>query len=75
MDVASVVGIGRATLERWLREGRIPTPEKIRIGKRKFRLWTDQDLAAIRKYKVSSYNKKPRRKKAGKTTAKKRSKP
>jgi excisionase family DNA binding protein len=71
LDVASVVGIGRATLERWLRDGRIRAPQTIRIGRRRFRLWTNGDLEAIREYKASNYRKKPRRKKVGRTKTKK----
>jgi predicted DNA-binding transcriptional regulator AlpA len=68
-DVASVVGIGRATLERWLKEKRIPRPKTIRVGKKGFRLWTRSDIQSVGKYKAANYNKKPRRKKLGRTKA------
>jgi excisionase family DNA binding protein len=70
-DVARLGGIHRATLERWIKEGRISKPQPLRYGKQVLRLWTERDIAELRKYKAVNYNKKPRRKKVGRTKTKK----
>ena len=48
-DVARLVGVGPASLERWLAQGRVPVPKRIRIGTRMFRLWTSQDIKQVKK--------------------------
>jgi excisionase family DNA binding protein len=57
LEVARKVGIGRATLERWLSSGKLKAPRTIRFGKSEFRDWTDRDVERVRKYKQESYRK------------------
>jgi excisionase family DNA binding protein len=49
-EIAREVGVGKMTLERWLREGKIPQPKTISFGGRNFRLWTQSDIKRIKKY-------------------------
>jgi predicted site-specific integrase-resolvase len=53
MQVAKAVGIDRVTLERWLSSGRVKMPKTIRIGARDFRLWTEIDVARLKKYSAA----------------------
>jgi excisionase family DNA binding protein len=69
-DVARLVGVHRSTLERWIKEGRVSRPSPFMYGRQKLRLWAKQDIENLREYKVENYNKKPRRKKAARTKAK-----
>ena len=56
-EVARKVGIGRATLERWLSNGGLQGPKTIRFGKSEFRDWTAEDVARVRKFKQENYRK------------------
>jgi excisionase family DNA binding protein len=50
-QVAKQVGIGRATLERWLASGKLKPPKTIRLGRSEFRGWTAADVERVRKFK------------------------
>jgi excisionase family DNA binding protein len=63
-EVAAIVGIGPATLERWLAEGKLDAPGSIRFGKRQFRNWTKRDIARVKAFKAKFYRKGRGRKKA-----------
>ena len=52
-----MVGVGRATLERWLLAGKVPEPHRIKNGGVNFRIWTDRDVERVRKYKEKFYRK------------------
>jgi excisionase family DNA binding protein len=56
-EVAKLVGIHQITLERWLAAEKIPSPKKLRTGRRIVRLWTNRDVERIRKYKQENYRK------------------
>jgi excisionase family DNA binding protein len=56
-EVAASVGIGRATLERWLAKGGLRPPRAVQIGRGAFRCWTDADVERVRKYKQQNYRK------------------
>jgi len=62
-----MVGIGRMTLLRWLKDGKIPEPRRIRNGGIDARIWTDRDVERVRSHKQENYRKgrgrkpKPRR--------------
>lgn len=63
-EVASIVGIGRATLERWLTSGALRQPRAVQVGQGKFRQWTDADVERTRKFKGRNYRKGRGRKKS-----------
>lgn len=46
-EVAQALGISKVTLKSWLRVGRIPEPA--RDPRNSYRLWTPQDVDAIRR--------------------------
>ena len=62
-ELATLVGVHRVTLEKWLASGKVKTPKTIRIGGRNYRLWTDRDVERVRKYKEKFYRKGRGRKK------------
>ena len=43
-QVTTMVGIGRMTLLRWLKDGKIPEPRRIRSGGIDARIWSDRDV-------------------------------
>ena len=65
-EVAQIVGINRVTLQRWLIVGGISEPQRIKQGGVDLRLWTEDDIDRVRKYKVMHYGKGRGRKKAPK---------
>ena len=52
-----MVGIGRMTLLRWLKAGKVREPKRIRNGGVQARIWTETDVERLRKYKVANYRK------------------
>jgi predicted DNA-binding transcriptional regulator AlpA len=56
-EVMTIVGIGRMTLLRWLKGGKIPEPKRIGNGGIEARIWTDRDVERVRKYKQENYRK------------------
>jgi excisionase family DNA binding protein len=66
-EVAKIVGIHRVTLEEWIARGAIPSPKKLSVGKHIVRLWSSKDVERLLKYRSANYNRKPHRKKAGRS--------
>ncbi len=62
-EVAKVVGIGPATLERWLSSGKVKPPKPLRVGRKVFRFWTTRDIERVKRYKEKFYRKGRGRKK------------
>jgi len=54
--VAKAVGVHYQTLLRWLYAKSIPEPQRVRLGGQNLRLWSKQDIAAVRKFKVKNYH-------------------
>lgn len=46
-EVAAALGVSKVTLKGWLRDGKIPEPT--RDPKNGYRLWTAQEVVAIRR--------------------------
>jgi excisionase family DNA binding protein len=63
IQVAKLVGVTSDTLHRWIRESRIEAPPIQSLGGMKVRLWSQEDVNKVMKYKAEKYRKKPRRKK------------
>ena len=61
-EAARLVGIGRNTLERWIREGKV-TPKTVRVGRKNYRLWTEREIEKLRYVKEKNYRKGRGRKK------------
>ena len=47
-EVAKVVGVTKETLYKWLRQGKIPEPDR---DYRNYRIWTEADIRNCLKYK------------------------
>ena len=62
-QVARKVRIGKQTLHRWIREGKITAPRKQRVGGVVVRLWNDEAVERVRKFKTANYRKGRGRKK------------
>ncbi|MBW7998454.1 MAG: helix-turn-helix domain-containing protein [Candidatus Glassbacteria bacterium] len=62
-EVARLVGIGRATLHRWMRERKVPVPRVRRVACVTVRFWSKSDLEKVRTYKAAHYCKGRGRKK------------
>jgi len=55
VQIAQRLGIGRDSLYRWMRRRKIKPAPVTRIGRFRVRLWTDQDVARIKKYMKENY--------------------
>lgn len=62
-EVANLVEVHVATLEEWLSKKKVRAPRTVRVGAKRYRLWTDADVERVRKYKKKSYRKGRGRKK------------
>ena len=56
-EAAKKCGLHHITLQRWVSEGKVVAPSKIRVGGVIVRLWTDADVDQVRKYKQENYRK------------------
>ena len=54
--VAKRVGVHVVTLRRWLLDGKITEPTRVKNGV-SARIWTDRDVERVRKYKEKNYRK------------------
>jgi excisionase family DNA binding protein len=68
IQVARLLGIASGTFHRWIRENRIEAPPAQTLGGMQVRLWTDADIAKVRKYKAEHYWGKGGRKKRQRPT-------
>jgi predicted site-specific integrase-resolvase len=66
VQVARAVGVHKVTLQRWLLDGKLREPRRVKQGGVDLRVWTDQDVDRVRKYKAAHYRKGRGRKKAQK---------
>ena len=64
-QAAKEAGISRATLQVWIRAGRIKAPAVKLVDGKAIRVWSDADLARLRKVKDSIYCKGRGRKLGG----------
>jgi excisionase family DNA binding protein len=55
-EVAKLVGVHKNTLLRWLYSREVPEPAQT-IGN-DFRVWTEQELEAVKAYKEQNYRKR-----------------
>ena len=47
-EAAKKLGIGIASLSRYIEDGNVPAPEPTRIGKRDVRAWSEEDVERVR---------------------------
>jgi excisionase family DNA binding protein len=55
---AKQVGISRATLQEWIRNGKIKAPRLAKVGSVRVRLWTASDVARLKAVKKEIYQEK-----------------
>ena len=56
-QVCEIVGIGRQTLLRWLRDGKVKEPRRISNGGVDARIWSGSAVERVKKYKAARYMK------------------
>ena len=65
--VAKMLGIGWSTLYRWIVEGKVKAPPVQSLNGLEIRLWTEEDIEKLKKYKKEHYwgrgSAKPRKRK------------
>jgi hypothetical protein len=66
IQVAGLLDITSGTIHRWIREGAVQAPPVQSLAGMRVRLWTEEDVEIVRKYKAENYQKKPNRKKSRK---------
>ena len=55
VEVAELVDVSWDTLNRWIREKKFHVPPVKAIGRVKIRLWSQDEVAAVLKYKEQHY--------------------
>ena len=68
VEVAELVDVSWDTLNRWIRERKFPVPPVQSLGRIRVRIWTENDVEKVRKYKLDHYRGKGGRKKRKKRT-------
>jgi predicted site-specific integrase-resolvase len=67
VKVAKMLKIGWSTLYRWIVEGRVKAPPVQSVNGLQIRLWTEEDIEKLKKFKIEHYwgrgSKKPRKRK------------
>ena len=54
-EAARLLGVDRRTLQRWVRDKRIPAPTTQVLAGVRLRFWTEQDMAKLKEYKAARY--------------------
>jgi len=47
-EAAKKLGIEQSTLSKYLKRGKVPSPETVRQGNRVSQIWTDAEIEAVR---------------------------
>jgi excisionase family DNA binding protein len=56
-QVAERLGIHKATLIRWLLDGKVREPRRVNQVGQEIRIWTDRDVQRVQRYKQENYRK------------------
>ena len=54
-EVAKIVGIHLATLQRWIAQGKVKAPQPTLIGAVGYRLWSQDEIAKLKEVKKAIY--------------------
>ena len=54
-EVARKLKVHQITLQRWISQRKIRAPRKVKVGKIVVRLWTQADLARVKRYKEKNF--------------------
>lgn len=60
-EVVRIVGCHEDTLYRWLREGRLPDPPRIRVGRNSVRVWSALDVERAKTLREQGLRLRPRK--------------
>ena len=52
-EAAKLIGISKSSLLRWLADGTIPEPKRVKVGGIEWRIWSKADIARARKLKAT----------------------
>jgi MerR HTH family regulatory protein len=66
-QVAKKIEVHKVTLIRWLLDGKVTEPRRVKQGGQEVRIWTDRDVERVRKFKAAHYRKGRGRKKGKKS--------
>ncbi len=55
VQAAKLLGVGRDSLYRWMRAGKIKGTRVVALGGVRIRLWTERDLEQVRKFMEKNY--------------------
>jgi excisionase family DNA binding protein len=67
-QAAELLGVDRRTLQRWVREKRIPEPTTQVLAGVRLKFWTEHDMVELKEYKTARYwGKGKRRSRDGKS--------
>ena len=61
IELARALGVSYPTLHRWRRERRFPVPPLRRLGRISVRIWTERDLARVRRFMERHYRENRKR--------------
>lgn len=65
VQVARKIGVSKLTLIRWLLDGKVKEPRRVKQVGQEIRIWSNRDVERVRKYKQENYRKgrgrKPKR--------------
>jgi len=56
-QTAKLLGVGRATLHRWMRERKVPVPRTRQVAGVSVRMWAAEDVEKARRFKQENYRK------------------
>jgi predicted site-specific integrase-resolvase len=56
-EAATAAGIHLNTLNRWIAKGKVRAPKVVLVGSVGMRLWSERDIARIRKVQAATYRK------------------
>ena len=70
-EAAKKLGIEQSTLSKYLKRGKVPSPETVQQGKRVSQIWTDAEIENVRKLlpKIANGRKTRYKKQSAKTKA------
>jgi excisionase family DNA binding protein len=54
-EAARLLGVDRRTVQRWIRDKRIPVPTTQVLAGVRLRFWTEQGMAKLKEYKAARY--------------------
>ena len=57
VQVARKIGVSKLTLIRWLLDGKVKEPRRVKQVGQEIRIWSDRDVERVRKYKQENYRK------------------